>query len=133
MSDKIGKVYDEEMSRMVWLRDKGNVEIKIKGIPNCEICGEPMPEIEGMFNSSGHSCDTDTPRTDAAADYTAPEHLHRLCKELERELSAAQKRIGELEAVIAGVASYLEGDPTFTKADEVLDKVNKIAAKVYGK
>ena len=30
----------------------------------------------------------DTPRTDEACDYTAPEKLHALCKELERELAA---------------------------------------------
>lgn len=31
---------------------------------------------------------TPTPRTDAAVDYTSPEIMHRLCKELERELAA---------------------------------------------
>lgn len=31
---------------------------------------------------------SDTPRMDEAADYTAPEKLHSLCKDLERELAA---------------------------------------------
>ena len=49
------------------------------------------------------------------------------------KLSVAHKEIEELKSIIAGVSSYLEGDPTFTKADEVLDKVQKIAEEVYGK
>ena len=47
------------------------------------------------------------------------------------ELIAAQKENEELKSVIAGVSSYLEGDPTFTRADEVLDKVEKIAREYY--
>ena len=43
----------------------------------------------------------------------------------------AKKEIEELKSVIAGVSSYLEGDPTFTRADEVLDKVEKIATEYY--
>ena len=33
---------------------------------------------------------SDTPRTDEAADYTAPEKLHSLCKDLERELAVEE-------------------------------------------
>ena len=33
-----------------------------------------------------------TPRTDAVVDYTSPEKMHRLCKELEAELAEAVKR-----------------------------------------
>ena len=33
---------------------------------------------------------SDTPRTDEAVDYTAPEKLHSLCKDLERELAVEE-------------------------------------------
>ena len=42
---------------------------------------------------------SNTPRTDEAADYTAPEKLHSLCKDLERELAAVKaERDALLEA-----------------------------------
>ena len=42
---------------------------------------------------------SDTPRTDEAADYTAPEKLHSLCKDLERELAEVKaERDALLEA-----------------------------------
>ena len=50
---------------------------------------------------------------------------------LQKELTTANERIRELEGIIAGVASYLEGDPTFTDADKVLDEVDKIAREYY--
>jgi len=40
---------------------------------------------------------SDTPLTDAAKDYTAPEKLHGLCKGLEVGLAEAKERIKELE------------------------------------
>ena len=65
--------------------------------PKCELCGEPMPEGEEMFKYHGYSGNCpkpplpkgDTPRTDAATDFTAPEKLRDLCRQLERELIAA--------------------------------------------
>lgn len=42
---------------------------------------------------------SETPRTDEACDYTAPEKLHALCKDLERELAALKaERDALLEA-----------------------------------
>ena len=50
---------------------------------------------------------------------------------LQDELATANEQIMELEGIIAGVASYLEGDPTFTDTDKVLDEVDKIAREYY--
>lgn len=43
---------------------------------------------------------SDTPRTDEAVDYTAPEKLHSLCKDLERELAEVK---AEREALLDGL------------------------------
>ena len=81
---------------------------------------------------------SDTPRTDEllieineGRVYETVGPITELSRTLERELAAVQKEIEELKGIIAGVSSYLEGDPTFTKADEVLDKVEKIAEEYY--
>ena len=48
-----------------------------------------------------------------------------------KTLADAQREIEQLKAIIAGVAFYLEGDPTFNNADRVLDEVDKIATEYY--
>ena len=43
---------------------------------------------------------SDTPRTDAARDYTAPEKMHALCEELERENAQLLAALDTLTLVV---------------------------------
>ena len=63
---------------------------------------------------------SDTPRTDKAADYTAPEKLHRVAKELERELAAAITFIKELNAT-----KYQHGRQYRSRCGQFLSSLTK--------
>ena len=50
---------------------------------------------------------SDTPRTDKAADHTAPEKLHRLCKQLEREARDLSQQVGGFDRLTDGLQVQL--------------------------
>ncbi|MEO0793509.1 MAG: hypothetical protein AAFX93_00015 [Verrucomicrobiota bacterium] len=51
---------------------------------------------------------SDTPRTDKARDYTAPEKLDRLCSELERENAELRKKVDIAKEAIAQLSDELK-------------------------
>jgi len=50
------------------------------------------------------------PRTDKAADYTAPERLHKLCRQLERKTIAQEKAIRQVLQAFPDLETWESGD-----------------------
>lgn len=51
-----------------------------------------------------------TPRTDSVADYTAPEKMHKLCRQLERKCVAQSKAIRGILRAFPDLETWERGD-----------------------
>lgn len=62
------------------------------------------------YRTTSYMKKSNTPRTDAAADHTAPEKMHQLCRQLERKCAAQAKAIRGVLRVFPDLETWERGD-----------------------
>lgn len=78
----------------------------------CELCGEPMPEGEEMFNFHGYSGPCPKPMKPIVAPkvFTAAE-VDAITKPLTEEITALRAQVEALAGALRAVQDYWEGRP----------------------